>query len=231
MEISNLGGSFADSLNSLWSGFVMFIPGLVLAIILFVVGWILASIVGKAVSQLFTALKIDKIFESAGAGEMMAKAGMRLNVGKFIGDLVKWFIIAVFLWWTLGFLGLTEVTQFMRDVVVQYLPRVIVAALVLVMATVISDFMRKLIRGSARMANVRSANLLGSIAHYAIWIFAFIIALSELGVAAQFMQILFTGIIAMLAIAGGLAFGLGGKEAAAHTINSVRENTSMKKTQ
>jgi hypothetical protein len=229
MEISNLGGSFTNSLESLWAGFVMFIPGLVLAIIFFVVGWIIASIIGKAIAQLFSALKIDKIFESAGAGEMMAKAGMRLNVGKFIGDLVKWFIIAVFLWWTLGFIGLTEVTQFMREVVVQYLPRVIVAALVLVMATVISDFMRKLIRGSAKMANVRSANLLGTIAHYAIWVFAFIIALSELGVARELMSILFTGIVAMFAIAGGLAFGLGGKEAAAHTINSVRENTAMKK--
>lgn len=229
MGISTWGDTFATSLQSLWVGFITFIPGLILAIIIFIIGWIIGSVVGKAIMQLFAALKIDKIFESAGAGEMMAKAGMRLNVGKFIGDLVKWFIVAVFLMTALNVLQLTEVTQFLRDVVVQYLPRVIVAALVLVMATVISDFMRKVIRGSARMANVRSANLLGSIAHYAIWIFAFIIALSELGVAAQFMQILFTGIIAMLAIAGGLAFGLGGKEAAARSIESVRENTSMKK--
>lgn len=207
----------------------MFIPSLILAIIIFIIGWIIASVVGKAVMQLFAALKIDKIFESAGAGEVMARAGMRLNVAKFIGDLVKWFIIAVFLMWALDFLQLTEVTNFLRDVVVQYLPRVIVAALVLVMATVISDFMRKVVRGSARMANVRSANLLGSITHYAIWIFAFIIALSELGIAASFMQILFTGIIAMLAIAGGLAFGLGGRDAAAHAISNLRENTSMKK--
>ncbi|MBP9709155.1 MAG: hypothetical protein KBD78_16085 [Oligoflexales bacterium] len=227
--LENFGTSFALSLNSLWTGFAMFIPNLILAIVIFIIGWVIGSVVGKAIMQLLNALKIDKIFESAGASEAMSKAGMRLNVGKFIGDLVKWFVIAVFLMWALDFLKLTEVTQFLRDVVVQYLPRVIVAALVLVMATVISDFMRKVIRGSARMANVRSANLLGSIAHYAIWIFAFIIALSELGVAAQFMQILFTGIIAMLAIAGGLAFGLGGRDAAARSIENIRENTSMKK--
>lgn len=227
--LENFGESFALSLNSLWTGFAMFIPNFILAIVIFIIGWVIGSVVGKAVMQLLSALKIDKIFESAGASEMMSRAGMRLNVGKFIGDLVKWFIIAVFLMWSLEWLKLTEVTQFLRDVVVQYLPRVIVAALVLVMATVISDFMRKVIRGSAKMANVRSANLLGSIAHYAIWIFAFIIALSELGVAAQFMQILFTGIIAMLAIAGGLAFGLGGRDAAARSIENIRENTSMKK--
>ena len=221
MVLSTWGETFATSLQALWMGFISFIPGLILAIIIFIIGWIIGSVVGKAIMQLFAALKIDKVFESAGAGDMMARAGMR--------DLVKWFIIAVFLMTALNVLQLTEVTTFLRDVVVQYLPRVIVAALVLVMATVISDFMRKFIRGSAKMANVRSANLLGSIAHWAIWIFAAIIALSELGIAASFMQILFTGIIAMLAIAGGLAFGLGGRDAAAHAISNIRENTSMKK--
>lgn len=229
MVLSTWGETFATSLQALWMGFISFIPGLILAIIIFIIGWIIGSVVGKAIMQLFAALKIDKVFESAGAGDMMARAGMRLNVGKFMGDLVKWFIVAVFLMTALNVLQLTEVTTFLRDVVVQYLPRVIVAALVLVMATVISDFMRKFIRGSAKMANVRSANLLGSIAHWAIWIFAAIIALSELGIAASFMQILFTGIIAMLAIAGGLAFGLGGRDAAAHAISNIRENTSMKK--
>ena len=229
MVLSTWGETFATSLQALWMGFISFIPGLILAIIIFIIGWIIGSVVGKAIMQLFAALKIDKVFESAGAGDMMARAGMRLNVGKFMGDLVKWFIIAVFLMTALNVPQLTEVTTFLRDVVVQYLPRVIVAALVLVMATVISDFMRKFIRGSAKMANVRSANLLGSIAHWAIWIFAAIIALSELGIAASFMQILFTGIIAMLAIAGGLAFGLGGRDAAAHAISNIRENTSMKK--
>jgi len=78
--------------------------------------------------------------------------------------------------------------------------------------------MKKIVVASARAASVTSANLLGTIVNYAIWTFAFIIALSELGIAAQFMQILFTGLIAMLAIAGGLAFGLGGKEAASRTV-------------
>lgn len=229
MALSIWGETFATSLQALWVGFITFIPGLILAIIIFIIGWIIGSVVGKAIMQLFTSLKIDKVFESAGAGDMMARAGMKLNVGKFLGDLVKWFIVAVFLMTALNVLQLTEVTQFLRDVVVQYLPHVIIAALILVMATVLSDFMRKFIRGSARMANVRSANLLGSIAHWAIWIFAVIIALNELGIAASFMQVLFTGIIAMLAIAGGLAFGLGGRDAAARAIENIRDNTSMKK--
>jgi len=87
--------------------------------------------------------------------------------------------------------------------------------------------MKKLVRASAQAANVRSANMLGSITLYAIWIFAFIIALSELGIATAFMQILFTGFIAALAIALGLAFGLGGKDAASRAIEKV--SNDMKK--
>ena len=123
----------------------------------------------------------------------------------------------------LEIVGLVQVNEFLRQVV-NYIPNVIIAALVLMTASVIADLARKVISGSARMAHVRSASVMGTIAAWAIWIFAFIIALSELGIAPQFMQILFTGIIAMLALAGGLAFGLGGKEAAARAVENVRED-------
>ena len=74
--------------------------------------------------------------------------------------------------------------------------------------------------------NLRSANMLGGITKYAIWVFAFIIALGQLGVAAAYMQILFTGIIAMLALAGALAFGLGAKDAASRLISKIGEDVS-----
>lgn len=76
------------------------------------------------------------------------------------------------------------------------------------------------------MADVRSANMLGSISYYAIWIFTILIALNQLGIAPQFMQILFTGIIAMIAIAGGISFGLGGKEVAGRFLNRLQDDMS-----
>ena len=83
-----------------------------------------------------------------------------------------------------------------------------------------------MVEGSAKAMGVRSARMAGSVAKWAIWIFAVIIVLSELGIAPAFMQILFTGIVAMLAIAGGLAFGLGGKEAAAKVIEKAKNAVS-----
>ena len=118
--------------------------------------------------------------------------------------------------------------DFLSTAVLFYLPKVIIAALVLIIATVIADAMKKLVLTSAKAANISSANMLGSITKYAIWIFAFIIALSELGIAAAFMQILFTGLIAGLAIAFGLAFGLGGKEAASRAIENISKDMSSR---
>jgi len=226
--VQDLGSVFSESLLGLWYGFISFVPGLLLAIILFIVGWAIGSIVGKAVNQLITAIKVDKLFESAGVEEVMNRMGMKLSVGKFFGVLVKWFIIIVFLMASLQIVGLTQVNDFLRSAVLYYLPKVVIASIVLIIATIIADAMKKLVQASARAANISSANMLGSITSYAIWIFAIIIALSELGIATYFMQVLFMGLIVMLAIAGGLAFGLGGKEAAARAIEKVSKDMSAK---
>ena len=221
MLISTWGEVFSGSLQNLWFGFMSFVPGLIVAIIIFIVGWVVGSLVGKAISQLIATLKLDKLFASAGAEDLLNRAGMKLNVGGFIGSVVKWFIIVVFLMTSLEILGLAQVNDFLKESVLFYLPKVVIAMLVLVIATVLAEGMKKLVTGTAKAANVASANMLGTITRYAIWIFAFIIALSELGIASSFMQVLFTGLIALLAIAGGLAFGLGGKEAAARAISKV----------
>lgn len=228
MFIQTWGGVFSDSLLNLWAGFISFVPSLLGAIILFIIGWVVGSIIGKAVAQVIDALKLNKLFESAGATELMNRAGMKLNVGGFLGGLVKWFIIIVFLMASLEIMGLTQVNDFLREAVLFYLPKVIIASLVLIIATVIADTMQKLVQASAQAANVRGARMVGSVVKYAIWTFAIIIALSELGIATAFMQILFTGLVAALAIGFGLAFGLGGKEAASRAVDKVSHDMSTK---
>lgn len=228
MFIQTWGGAFNESLLSLWYGFISFVPSLLGAVILFIIGWVVGSIIGKAIAQVINALKLDKLFESAGAADLMNRAGLKLNVGGFIGAVVKWFIVVVFLMASLEIMGLTQVNDFLREAVLFYLPKVVIAALVLVIATVIASAMQKIVESSARAASVRGANMIGSVTRYAIWIFAFIIALSELGIATAFMQILFTGFVAALAIALGLSFGLGGKEAASRAVDKFSHDMSSK---
>ncbi len=227
MFIQTWGDLFSSSLQGLWLGFINFVPNLILAIIIFIIGWAIGSVVSKAIAQVINALKVNKLFESIGFKDALARGGFRLDFGMFLGEVAKWFIVVVFLMTSLELLGLNQVNAFLGNVVLGYLPQVFIAALILVIATVLSDAIRKVVEGSAKAMGVRSARMAGSVAKWAIWIFAVIIVLSELGIAPAFMQILFTGIVAMLAIAGGLAFGLGGKEAAAKAIDRAKNALSQ----
>jgi small-conductance mechanosensitive channel len=212
----------AESFRQLWSGVFAFIPKLIVALIIFVVGWVIAVALGRLVSQIIKAFKVDKVFQAIGAEGTLSKAGFRLDSGAFIGGLVRWFFIIVFLVAAVDVLGLNQVNTFLRDVVLLYLPNVIVAALILVVAAFIADTMSRLVVGSAKAADVPSSGLLGGITKWSIWIFAILAALYQLGIAGVFAQTLFTGFVAMLAISGGLAFGLGGKDAAARYIEKLR---------
>jgi hypothetical protein len=218
-----------ESFQSIWLGVMSFVPGLVMALIVFMIGWIVASLLEKVISQAVKALMVDKALRSAGVEEVLAKGGLHLNAGAFLGGLVRWFVIVVFLVASLEVIGLTQVTIFLRDVVLGYLPQVIVAALVLLVGAVLADVMDRVVTSSARAADMQSAGFLGGVSRWSIWLFALIIALSHLGIAPQFMYTLFTGVVAMLALAGGLAFGLGGKDAAARFVERLREDISNKK--
>lgn len=211
-----------QSFQGLWYGIINFVPNLVVAVVIFILGWMIGSVLGRLVAQIIKAIRVDSALESAGAADVLSRAGFKLDSGAFIGGLVKWFFIVVFLVASFDVLGLSQVNFFLQDVVLAYLPNVIVAMLVLLVAAVIADAMQKVVVGSAKAAGMGHAHLLGGVTKWAIWIFAFIIALSHLGIAQPFMQVLFTGVVAMLALAGGLSFGLGGKEVAAHFLEKLR---------
>lgn len=222
------GDVFNASLQELWWGFVQFTPKLVLAILFFIVGWILGSLIAKAFEQVFSALKVDRAFQTVGADDFFRKAGMRLDTGYFIGQVAKWFVIIVFLLPSLNLVGLNDIAMFLREDVLGFLPRVIIAAFILIIATVVSEALSRAVLASAKSMNLSSANMLAAVTKYAVWAFAFIIALGELGVAEYYMSVLFAGIIAMLALGGALAFGLGGRDAAARFINKLGEEVSQK---
>jgi hypothetical protein len=226
MFIQQWGDVLTSSLQGLWFGFVAFVPKLIFALVIFIIGWAIGMVVSRALAQIINALKINKLFESIGAKDVLERAGFRLDVGKFIGEIAKWFIVLVFLMASLNILGLDQVNLFLREVVLGYLPRVFVAALLIVIAALVSDSVKKFVEGSAKAMGLHSAKMAGSVAKWAIWIFVTIIVLSQLGIAPAFMQILFTGIVAMLALAGGLAFGLGGKEAASRVIERMKNSVS-----
>lgn len=221
------GDVFSASFRGVGWNLVQFIPYLIAAVGFFVVGLFLGNVLAKAIEQVSNALKIDNLFKSIGAEDFLRKAGMSLNVGYFIGQVVKWFLVVVFLLPSLNLVGLDEVSVFLKDDVLGFLPRVIIAALVLVIAAVVSEGLSGTVVAAAKTMNLKAAHLFGTVAKYAVWTFAFIIALGKLGLG-DYMSILFSGIIGMIAVAGALAFGLGGKDAAARFISKLGEEVSSR---
>ena len=215
-----------QSLQDLWLGIVDFVPNLIVAVVIFIVGWIIAVALERVVVQIFRAIKVDRALQSLGIEEPLSRAGFRLDTGAFIGALVKWFFIIVFLVAAVDVLGLTQVNIFLSDIVLVYLPNVIVAVIILVAAAVIADVLKRVVTGAAKAARLPSSGFLGGVTKWAIWLFAILAALFQLGIAGPLVQTLFTGAVASIALAIGLAFGLGGKDAASRFLDRLRADIS-----
>lgn len=220
--------TWADVLNTsfqnLFWGLVQFIPNLVVAIIIFVVGWLIGAGLGRVVAQVVNSLRVDQALRAAGIERFVERAGFTLSSGRFLGVLVEWFFVVVFLVAALDVLGLTAVNAFLSTVVLGYLPQVIVAVLILLVAAVVAGTAERVVIGSAKAAEIRAAGFLGKVARYAIWLFAILAALDQLQVATAFVQTLFTGIVIAVALALGLAFGLGGQQAAARYLEHLHSD-------
>ena len=212
----------SQSFQNLFYGLVAFIPNLVIAIVIFIIGWLVGVGLSRVVVQIINALRIDQALRATGLERVLSRAGFELSAGKFLGFLVKWFFIIVFLVASLDVLKLTVVNLFISDVVLGYLPQVIVAVLILLVAAVVAEAMERVVRGSAKAASLNAAGFLGKVTRYSIWIFAILAALAQLNVATAFVQTLFTGVVIAVALALGLSFGLGGQTAAARYLENLR---------
>jgi hypothetical protein len=220
MFLTTWANVLTESFQGLFYGLVGFLPNLLAAIIIFIIGWLIGAGLGRVVEQVVSAIKVDKALRAAGVERVVERAGWKLNSGAFLGFLVKWFFIIVFLTASLEVLHLTQVTAFLTTVVLGYLPQVIVAVLILLVAAVVAEAAQRVVTGAAMAAHMKSANFLGAIARWAIWVFALLAALDQLGVS-PFIQTLFTGLVVALALAFGLSFGLGGQQAAARFIEKM----------
>jgi hypothetical protein len=215
---------FTRALQDIGTEIIGYTPKLFVALVIFILGWVFGVILGRIVSQIIKTIKVDKALREAGLEEIFNKAGFTLDSGKFLGGLVKWFVIVIFLVPTLEVLQLNQVNEFLRDDVLSYLPNVIASVLILLIAALIAEVMQRIVVGSARAADIASARFLGSVTRWAIWLFAILAALAQLNVATAFVETLFQGIVIAVSLAVGLAFGLGGQEAASRYLEHLRKD-------
>ncbi len=223
----NWGGAIVGSLTELGQRAMSFLPSLLGAIIVFLAGWIIASTIGKLVQKFLKALRVDIAVAKIGWSGKFSGSDMNLTVSSLLGGLVEWFLILVFLMAAADILGLGEVTTFLNSILL-YIPNVIVAVIILATVFLFGNFIYNVVKGSTRAAGIMSATLLAKISKWAIIIFGIFAALLQLGVASSLVSTIFIGVVAMLSLAGGLAFGLGGRDEAALILRKIREEIMEK---
>lgn len=213
------------ALMNLWQGFLTFIPTLIGAIVIFTIGWFISVGIGKLVAEVLIKIKFNKLFEKTGWKQALEKAELKVNAAEFIGAIVKWVLVIVFLLAAVEILGFVQFAAFLKSILA-YLPNVIVAALILVVTVILVDIVEKVVRTAVEGVKVGYGHLVSVMIKWSIWIFAVLAILHQLGIARPFMETLFTGFVAMLVISLGIAFGLGGKDVAAEILQDFKKEAS-----
>jgi hypothetical protein len=225
--IQTWGEAISMSLIDLWMRFVGFVPSLVGALLVFLLGLIVAVALGKAAEKIISALRVDQVLDKMKIGERFKGTGLKISISRFFGELVRWFLILVFLMAATDILGLSQVTIFLNNIIL-YIPNLVVATIILAIAFLLGNFVYNVVRHSTKAAGVMSATLLATISKWAIVIFGLLAALVQLGIAVSLVNTIFIGVVAALSLAMGLAFGLGGKDEAASVLRKLREEISEK---
>lgn len=211
-----------NSLLTLWAAVAGFLPRLVAAIVVFLVGWLIAILIGKLAYHIVKMIQLDRALEGVGFKKVWERSGFKLNSSFFFFELVKWFFVVVFLMSAANILGLNEVSVFLGKVVL-YIPNVIVAAIVLLIGILVAKFLEGLVMASVKAARLVSANFLAALTKWAVIVFSLLVALVQLGIAEDILRIIVVGIVAAAALALGLAFGLGGRDHADNFISQMKK--------
>ena len=221
MSLGNVADILVASFQQLWIDFIGFLPTFISALVVFIIGLIVAAAVGQLIERIINALKLDGLLAKAGMEAPMRRAGLKLSVGRFLGRLTYWFILIAFFLAASDILGFYTLSSFIQAVLL-FIPQVIVAVLILLATVVIANFLRGVVSASARSGGLETANFLGTLTWWALVIFGVSAAMMQLNIATALIQAFMTAVFAMIALAGGIAFGLGGKEYAEHLLKKLR---------
>jgi hypothetical protein len=218
-QLRNMGEatwySFTQALNT----FISFLPSLLVAFIVLVVGWVIASFLGRLIARGLNAIGLERAVERSGIGRFMELSGSRWTMSEIIAALIKWSIFLIFIQAAASLLGMAQITAIINSVIL-FIPKLIVALAIIVIGSLIARFVAGLVRGSLAEMEVGGAGLFAKLAQYAIIGVAIIAAFNQIGVAQTVVNTLLIGLVGSVALALGLAFGLGGREVAAQITRS-----------
>jgi len=214
--------SWGDAISLAWSTImdriINFIPNFFGALLILIVGWLIAILLEKLIDQIVRVIGLQSLSE-----KVRLEQGIKKDFAGLVAAFVKWVVVIVAFIAAAEVLKLTQVAEFLNNVLA-YVPNVAAAAGILLIGVVLANFLGEVVGSVTKGIEVGYADLIALLVRWSIIVFSFLAALVQLDVAAYLIQTLFTGLVALLAIAGGLAFGLGGKDAAADFIDKVKKD-------
>jgi|GEM_PF-447575 len=225
--VTNWGDALLVSVTGALMALLSFIPALIGAVIIVIIGWVLSGILARLVETVLNKVGFEHAAERTGITGVISRSGAgTMRASHVIAELVKWFVRLIFLEIAAQALHLTAVTTLLNSIVL-FIPNLVVALIIVLVGVLAAQFIGRLVRGGLSQANFSNANLFGTIAEYGIIGLAVVTALNQIGVATMIVTILFAGIVGALALAAGLAFGLGGRETAAEIWQSSYESSQQ----
>ncbi len=187
--------------------FVSFIPQLIGALVILIVGYIIAKALQAIVGRVLQAVGFDSWMERGGIKQFFDRAQTNQTPHSILGLLVFWFVFIIAITMAADALGIPQVSAVLAQLIA-YIPSIIAAILILILAALLANFLAGIVRGAT------GSDLLSSIARYAVIVYAAFAALTQLGIAVQLTANTFLIVLGAVALAAALAFGIGGREVA-----------------
>lgn len=212
-------------LIELWDTIIAYLPNVIGAIVVFLLGVVVALALRSVVVQLIKFLRIDDLAQKLEIKAQFERAGVRLHIGHLLGWIVKWFFLIVALIAATDILGWDQLTSYLEEIVL-FIPNVIIAVIILLAGILLGNFVQRIVKSAVEAAQLASADFLSGVSKWAILIFSFMAALVQLQIAPDLIRTLFTGLVFMVALAGGLAFGLGGRDQAEKFLARLKKDIS-----
>jgi hypothetical protein len=212
--------SFRDAFSMILSA----IPRILAFIIIVAIGWFVSSLLAKGVTGLLRAIRFEDLMQKSGLADFVNKMGTGVDSVGIIAGVVKWIVRVVVLLVAFDALGLPAVSDVMRQFLL-WLPNLVVAIFVLFIGGIAARALGNIVRGATAEGGFANPETLANIARTAVWAFAVVVAINQLGIATNLINTLFTGFVGALAIALGVAFGLGGRDLAARTLEGWYDQT------
>ncbi len=218
----SIGIHVINAVNAKLERTIELAPYILGAVAVFLFGWVLAEIVYRLIMSLGHKLKLEHISEKIGLKHFLENQKMKLTPTEVIGRGVRGYLVFLFFIEATKIAQLTQVAEFLTRVI-NYIPEVIIALFIMLVGIRIGNTLQTLITTSMTFARANTAKALGLAARYTIITFAVLAALSQLQIADILVNVMFIGFIAFLTIAGGLAFGLGGKDLVAELLEDIKK--------